>query len=118
MQLQDTIYLKDPYGAKYQYFILKNVKKWSHGLKYLKDFIECSNNMQDVYKNIEEYNPSRKCNVLIVFDDMIDDMLSNKKLNPVVTELFITGRKLSISLVFIIQPHFAVPNSNRIDSTQ
>ena len=45
--------------------------------------------MQDVYKNIEEYNPSLECNVLIVFDDVVADMISNKKLNPVVTELFI-----------------------------
>ena len=65
--------------------------------------------MQDVYKNIKEYNPSRKCNALIVFDDMIADMLSNKKINPIATELFISGRKLKISLVFITQSYFAVP---------
>ena len=65
--------------------------------------------MQDVYKNIKEHNPSRKCNALIVFDDMIADMLSNKKINPIATELFISGRKLKISLVFITQSYFAVP---------
>ena len=54
--------------------------------------------MQDVYKNIEEYNPSLKCNVLIVFDDVVANMISNKKLNPIVTELFIRGRKLKISV--------------------
>ena len=66
-------------------------------LKQLKDaqaLIEYSNTMQDVYKNIEGYNPSRKCNVLMVFDDMVAAMI-NKKLNPSVTELYIKGRKLN-----------------------
>ena len=57
--------------------------------------------MDDVYKNIKEYNPYKKRKILIVFDEMIADMLRNKKLNPVVTELFIRGRKLNIFLVFI-----------------
>ena len=57
--------------------------------------------MDDIYKNIEEYNPNKKRKILIVFDDTIADMLSNKKLNPIVTELFVRGRKLNISLVFI-----------------
>ena len=57
--------------------------------------------MDDIYKNIEEYNPNKKCKILIVFDNMIADMLSNKKLNPIVSELFIKGRKLKIFLVFI-----------------
>ena len=56
--------------------------------------------MQNVYKNIEEYNPSRRLNVLI-FDDMIADMISNKNITPIVTELFIRRRKLNISLVFM-----------------
>ena len=57
--------------------------------------------MDDIYKNIEEYNPNKKQKILTVFNDMIADMLSNQKLNPIVTELFIRGRKLNISLVFI-----------------
>ena len=57
--------------------------------------------MDDVYKNIKEYNPNKKRKILIVFDEMIADMLRNKKLNSVVTELFIRGRKLNIFLVFI-----------------
>ena len=65
--------------------------------------------MQDVYKDIEEYNLGKKRNVLIVFDDMIADMINNKKLNPVVTELFIRGRRLNISIVFITQSYFKVP---------
>ena len=65
--------------------------------------------MQDVYKDIEEYNLGKKSNVLIVFDDMIADMINNKKLNSVVTELFIRGRRLNISFVFISQSYFKVP---------
>ena len=61
--------------------------------------------MDEIYKNIEEYDPSKDRNILIVFDDMITDMLSNKNLNPIVTELFIKGRKLNISLVFITQSY-------------
>ena len=58
--------------------------------------------MDDIYKSIEECNPNKKRKILIVFDDMIVNMLSNKKLNRIVTELFIGGRKLNISLVFIL----------------
>ena len=65
--------------------------------------------MDDVYKNIEEYNPNKKPKLLIVFNDMMAEMFSNKKLNPVVTELLIRGRKLSISIVFITQSYFLVP---------
>ena len=65
--------------------------------------------MQDVYKDIEEYNLGKKRNLLIVFDDMIADMINNIKLNPVVTELFIRGRRLNISIVFITQSYLKVP---------
>ena len=65
--------------------------------------------MDDIYKNIEERNANKKRKILIVFDDIIVDMLSNKKLNPIVTELFIRVRKLNISLVFITQSYFAMP---------
>ena len=57
--------------------------------------------MVDIYKNIKDYNPNMKQKILTIFDDIIADMLSNKKLNPIVTELFIRDRKLNISLVFI-----------------
>ena len=67
--------------------------------------------MDVIYKNIEEYNPNNKRKVLIVSDDVIADMLSNKKLNPIVTELFIRGRKLNIYFVFITQSYFAVPKN-------
>ena len=72
----------------------------------------------DIYKNIEEYNPNKKRKILIVFDDMIADMLSNKKLNPILTKLFIRGRKLNIYLVFITQSYFAIPKNIRLNSTQ
>ena len=68
-----------------------------------KGFIEYSNDMHDVYKNINDYNVDKDCKILIVFDDMIADIIKNKKLHSIVTKLFIRGRKLNISLVFIIQ---------------
>ena len=106
----DKIYLyaKDPCEAKYQYLINKHENV---GLNHddPKAFIEYSNDMQDVYKNIEEYNLGKKCKVLIGFYDMIADMINNKNPNLVVTELFIRGTKLNISIVFNTQPYFKVP---------
>ena len=107
----DKIYLyaKDPYEAKYQFLINK---RESTGLNHFNDpkaFIECSNDIQDVYKNIDKCNTDKERKILIVFDDMIADMISNKKINSVVTEWFIRGRKLNISLVFITQSYFKVP---------
>ena len=78
-------YAKDPYEAKYQYLIKIHKKE---GLEHFNDpkaFIEYSNDMQDVYKNIDKYNIDKGRKKLIVFDDMIADMISNKKLNSVVT---------------------------------
>ena len=79
--------------------------------------MEYSNDMEDVLKNIENYNPEKKRKILIVFDDMIADMINNKKLNPVVYELFIRGRKLNISFAFIAQSYFKVPKDVRLNST-
>ena len=73
--------------------------------------------MQDVYKNIEDYNPGKKSKVLIVFDDMIADRINNKKPNSIVTELFIRGKKLNISIVFITQSCFKVPKDVGLNST-
>ena len=73
--------------------------------------------MQDVYKNIEEYNISKKRKILIAFDDMIDDIINKEIINPVLTELFIRGRKLNISIVFIAQSYFKVPKDVRLNST-
>ena len=72
--------------------------------------------MQDVYKNIDEYNPGKKRKILIFFDDRIADMINNKKLSSIVTELFIRGRTLNVSLVFIRQSYFKVPKDARLNS--
>ena len=72
--------------------------------------------MQDIYKNTEEYNLQKKLKLLIVFDDMIADIINNKKLNPVVTELFIRDRK-NISVVFITQSYFKVLNKRSSENS-
>ena len=115
----DKIYLyaKDPYEKKYQYLINKREKVGLNHFNDPKAFIEYSNDMQDVYKNIEDYNLIKKRKVLIIFDDMIADMINNNKLNPIVTEVFIRGRKLNISIVFIAQSYFKVPKDVRLNST-
>ena len=105
----DKIYLyaKDPHEAKYQYLI--NTRE-STELKHFNDpkaFIEYSNDMQDVYKNIEEYNINKECKILIVFDHMITVWLITRG----------RGRKLNISPVFITQSYFKVPKDVRLNST-
>ena len=115
----DKIYLqaKDSYESKYQFLINK---RESTGLKHFHDpkaCIEYSNDMKDIDRNIDKYNVDKEHKVLIVFDDMIADMINNKKLNSIVTELFIRGRKLNISIVFITQPYFKVPKDVRLNST-
>ena len=92
-----------------QGIILINIRG-STSLKHFnesKTFIGYSNDMDDIYKNIEEYIPIKKREILIAFDDMIADMLSNKNLNLIVTEL----------IVFITQSYFAVPKNIRLNST-
>ena len=79
--------------------------------------MEYSNDMPDVYKNIEDYNPIKNRKVLIVFDDVIADTIDNKKLNPILTELFIRGRKLNVSIVFITQSYLKVLKDVRLNST-
>ena len=83
------MYAKDPYEAKYQHLINK---RESVGINHFNDpkaFTEYSNDMRNVYKNINYYNPDKENKLLIVFDDMIADMIPNKKLDSVITELFI-----------------------------
>ena len=115
----DKIYLyaKDPYETKYQYLINKREKVGLDHFDDPKAFIEYSNDMQDVHKTIDDYNPRKKRKVLVVFDDMIADMINDKKLDSIVTELFIRGRKLNISIVFITQSYFKVPKDVRLNST-
>ena len=115
----DKIYLyaKDPYDAKYQYLIKIREKAGSKGFNYPDTFIEYSDDMQDVYKNIDGYNIDKERKILIVFDDMIVDMFNKKKLNSIVLKLFIRGRQLNISLFFITQSYFKVPKNVRLNTT-
>ena len=94
------LYVKDPYEAKHQYLINKREKVGLDLFDDPKAFMEYSNGMQDVYINIEDYNPNKKRKILITFHDIIAEMINNKKLNRIVTELFVRNRKLSISIVF------------------
>ena len=113
----DKIYLyaRDLNEPKYKILIKK---RKDAGIKHLNDpnaFIECSNTMDDVYEDIDDYNPSRKRKNLIVFDDMIADIMSNKKFQAIIKELFIRSRKVNISLVFITQSYFSVPKDVRLN---
>ena len=73
--------------------------------------------MDGVYENIDDYNPSRKRKILIIFDGMITDIMTNKKFKSIIKELFIRCTKLNISLVFITQYYFSVPKDGRLNST-
>ena len=117
--LIDKVYLyaKDLDEPKYQFLIKK---REDVGIKYINDsnaFTEYSNTMDDVYNNIDNYNPNRKRKILIVFDDMIADITTNGKFQAIIKELFIRCRKLNISLVFITQSYFSVPKDVRLNST-
>ena len=111
------LYAKDLTEPNYE-FLIKRCE--DAGIKHLNDqkaIIECSNTMDDVYENIDEYNPTRKRKVLIVFDDVIADIVRNKKFQAIIKELFIRCRKLNISLMFITQSYFFVPKDVRLNST-
>ena len=95
------LYVKDIYEAKYQYLIKKHEKVGLDLFDDPKAFMEYSNDMQNVYINIEDYNPNKKRKILITFHDIIAEMINNKKLNRIVTELFIRNRKLRISLFLL-----------------
>ena len=115
----DKIYLyaKDTSEEKYQYLINKREQV---GIKNLKDshaFIECSNDMNDVLENINNYNKNRDKIVLIIFDDMIADIMRSEKCKAIVKELFIRCRKLNISIVFITQFYFRNPKDAILNST-
>ena len=115
----DNIYLyaKDSYESKYQYLINKREGVGINHFNDPKAFLEYSNDMYDVYKNIDDYNPDKENKILIAFDDMIAGMIINKKINSIVTELFIRGRKLNISIVFITQSYFKFPKDVRLNTT-
>ena len=115
----DKIYLyaKDLSEPKYEYLIKK---RKDAGIKHVNNpnaFIMCSNTMDDVYENINDCNPNRDKKVLIVFKDMIADIMSTKTFQAVIKELFIRCRKLNISLVFITKCSFSVPKDVRLSST-
>ena len=107
----DKIYLHAKHLSKPKYeYLVKN--RENIGIKHVnnsKAFIECSNTMDDIYEKIDDYNPTRKRKILIIFDDMIKDIMTNKKFQSIIKELFIRCRKLSISLVFITQSYFSLP---------
>ena len=115
----DKIYLyaKDLSKPKYECLIKKCENAGIKHLNAPKAFIEYSNSMDDVYENTDDYNPNRKRKILIVFDDMIADMMRNKKFRATIKELFIRCRKLNISLVFMTQSYFPVPKDVRLIST-
>ena len=107
----DKIYLyaRDLNEPKYKFLIKK---REDAGIKHLNNpnaFTECSNTMDDVYENIDDYNPIIKRKKLIFFDDMIADIMRNKKFQAIIKELFIRRRKLNISLAFITESYFYVP---------
>ena len=116
----DKIYLcaKDLSEPKYQFLIKK---REDVGIKHLNDsnaFIEYSNTMDDVYNNIDDYNPNRRRRIiLIVFDDMIDDVMTIKKFQAIIKELFTRCRKFNLSLEFIAQSYFSIPREVRLNST-
>ena len=118
--LIDKIYLyaKDLSEPKYQFLIRK---REDAGIKNVNDpspFIEYSSTIDDFYNNIDDYNPKRKRKILIVFDDMIAGIMTNKRFQATIKELFIRCRKLNISLVFITKCYFSVPKDVRSNSTQ
>ena len=106
---QTYLYANGPYEAKYQ-FLIENQE--GTGFKHSNDskaFVEYSNDMDNIYENIEEYNSNKKRKILILFYDMFADILINKRPNPIVTQLFIRVRKLEISFVFTTQSCSSVP---------
>ena len=110
------LYVKDLDEPKYQFLIKK---RENAGIKNLNDpsaFIEYSSTMDDVYNNVDDYNPKRKRKILIMFDDLIADIMTNKGFQAIIKELFTRCRKLNISLVFITQSYFSVPKV-RLNST-
>ena len=111
------LYAKDLSEPKYE-FLINNRK--NAGIKNCNDpnaFIEYFNTMNDVFSNIDHYNTKRKGRVLIVFDDIIADIMTNKRFESIIKELFIRCRKLNISIVVITRSYFRTPRDARLNST-
>ena len=115
----DKIYLyaKDLSEPKYEYLINKREQVGIEMLQNAKAFIEHSNDMNDVFENINDYNKKRNKKVVLVFDDMIADIEHNKKFKKVIKELFYRARKLNVSIVFIMQSYFRALKDARLNST-
>ena len=111
------LYARDLSEPKYQFLIKKREDAGIKNVNNPNAFIVCSNTMDDVYEDIDNYNPKRDKKVLIVFDDMIADIMTNKKFHAIIKEFFIRCRKLNISLVFISQSYFSVPKDVRSNTT-
>ena len=115
----DKIYLyaRDLSKPKYELLIKKREDVGIKHVNYSKAFIECSNTMDDIYEKINDYSSIRKRKKIIVFDDMIANIMTNRRFQAITKELFIRCRKLNISLVFITQSYFSVPKDVRLNST-
>ena len=110
------MYIKDSFKSKYQLLIIGREKAVNEYHKTQNHSL-IIHKFDDVYENLEDYNRTKKRRVLIVFDDMVADMESNENLSPIVTELFLRGRKLHVSLVFISKSYFRVPKTIRLNAT-
>ena len=97
---KNYLYVKDPLESKYQLLINGREKVRIKRLKNPKAFIDYSQTTNDVYEILEDYNPKKERWVLIVFDDMLANKEANEKLRPIVTELFLRGKKLSHNLIW------------------
>ena len=114
---KNYLYAKDLYEVKYQFLINK---REGAGIKHFNDseaFIEYSNNMMIFIKICKKAIQIKKRKILIIFDGMSADMLNNKKLNPIVTDIFIRGRKIKISVVITTQSYFVVLKNIRLNLT-
>ena len=111
------VYGKDLSKPKDEVLIKKHENTVIKHLNYFSAFIECSNTMDEVYENIDDYNTSRKRKILIVFDDMIADIMTKNRFQKITKELFIRYIKLNISLVFITQSYFPVLKDVRLNAT-
>ena len=115
----DKIYLyaEDIGEDKYNYLINKREQAGIKNLNDPKAFIEYSDDMSDALGDIKNYNKNRDKKVLIVFDDMISDIKYNNNFKKIIKELFLRGRKINVSVVFIIQSYFRALKDARLNST-
>ena len=111
------MYARDLNEPKYENLIKKREDTEIKHLNNPNVFIECSNTMDDVYENINDYNPIRKRKKIIVFGDMVADIMDNKQFQVIIKELFIRCKKINISLIFITQSYFSVAKDIRLNLT-